>query len=562
MNPETGWDPSEIRARFDCEKMRTWISVRTGGILEVYEDESYSEDEPYSQPAGDQKDSNHNSTFKSWYKNYSGWRVRFIHRTALTFVSETSTGKGLLSASRRSPAELPRICFECRFVWEVIFDALTVKAENKDYWLVSHCFDDNVRQSPCVMPPQSIGEFERACNGLLAKGYLLLNEFYLTLQPRLPNTRLTFPSSDGRTIDYCCLYCIRGLWEHVQHGLAERCNDVDHLSILLACTIAGVGFLDRGGTALFIRLIKLGADPCRQITFDNGESLWLLPLIAERITNQTPTDICQAILPFDLSYPLKNLPPISSCNEIWWARAPERRYFWGDYRTSNMKGLFESQDTNVCVLDPGSSRAYVCCDVDYYRELRLFAVGSEESCKILESVVKDLPSYRSRWYIGHVVIDIALPDLATCSGGMRPLNSLFDAMVYMGKSEDSIRKWAADEERRLRQSRVDQTTIDAWKSWFFGSDIDMQPDEDSETGEVQSRSLWAVSDTPQSLQPSEHHSSNIDLLYAPDHGTAVSEQEAPTTRSEDVMDGINQYRSSKRRVSTSSEDCASKKTKS
>ncbi|KAK5100886.1 hypothetical protein LTR70_001077 [Exophiala xenobiotica] len=135
-------------------------------------------------------------------------------------------------------------------------------------------------------------------------------------------------------------------------------------------------------------------------------------------------------------------------------------------------------------------------------------------------------------------------------------------MVCMGKSEDSIHQWAAVEERRLRQTRVDETTIDAWKSWFFGSDIDMQQDEDSGTDEVQSLSLMAVSDTPQSLQPSEHHSSNIDPVYAPDHGAAVSEQEAPTTRVEDVMDGINQYRSSKRRVSTSSEDCASKKTKS
>jgi len=37
MDPATLSDAAEIRAKFDFEKIRTWISARTGGLLEVHE---------------------------------------------------------------------------------------------------------------------------------------------------------------------------------------------------------------------------------------------------------------------------------------------------------------------------------------------------------------------------------------------------------------------------------------------------------------------------------------------------------------------------------------------
>ncbi|KAK5100885.1 hypothetical protein LTR70_001078 [Exophiala xenobiotica] len=393
MNPETGWDPSELRAKFDCEKIRTWISVRTGGLLEVCGKESYS------QPAGDQNDSNHGSTFKSWYKNYSGWRVRFIHRTARTFVSETSTGKNLLSASRRSSAELVRVCFECCFIVDEIFSALAGDSGNRERRfdaLVRSCFDDTVRQSLCVMPPQSIEGYERAYNGLLAKGYLLLNDFPLPERLDLQHRRQSLPTFDGRTIDFCRLYCEYGLWEYVQHDLASRCNHADYLSILLACTAVGLHFCSQdvprreAGAALFVRLIEIGADPRRQVTFYNGESTWVLPIIARCISMWSPVDMIRAILRCDLSYPMENLPLISVCNDMWWSRGRELRCLWGDYRISNMKGLIESQDPEMRhSLDLGSSRVYVCCEVDIDNELSLFAVSFERSRKLLNFRMAD-----------------------------------------------------------------------------------------------------------------------------------------------------------------------------
>lgn len=142
MDPETGWNPTKIRAKFDCERVRTWITVRTGGLLEVHD--------LYLQPADDQCNSNSGSNFASWHDKYSGWRVDFIHRTARTFVSETSTGKDLLSASARSQAELARVCFECRFIWGDIFPALAGTHGNRYiYALVEECLDDTMQRCLC-----------------------------------------------------------------------------------------------------------------------------------------------------------------------------------------------------------------------------------------------------------------------------------------------------------------------------------------------------------------------------------------------------------------------------
>lgn len=569
MDPDTGWDAVEIHAKFDFERIRTWISARTGGLLEVYE-------VPTAQveSVDDQHDSNPRDEFASWYDKYIDCDVGFIHRTARTFVSETITGKSLLLPSTISPAELVRVCFESRFIAWVIFGALKgwrYRGWDKNmYSLLLSCLDEGERRYPCMMPPQSVKVSECACDGLLAKGYLLLNEF---LTPASSPSYFFFnswPSSDGSTIDYCSLYCRAGLWEHMQQGLERRRNDVDYLSILLVYTVEGMwqgrDVLCRdAGAAPFLRLIELGAHPCRQITFYTGESICLLPFIAKPVSDLVARrypigTITHVMLRFDLSNTLGNLPLITSCNDYWLRYSPDQcLYFWGDLKFSIAREYFEGANAGRSGLRLCGGGVYICCEGGGDTAPRLFAISSEDPCRILDH--PDIRNSLSFDDTGDVFL--RLPPNSAYSGNVRPLRSLREALRYMGKSEESIHRFATAEETRLRQRGVGESTIGEWKSWFFGSDTNAQQDneietdvqvtwrtnehghcrrcsigEDSEADVTDTRSLGAVSDISQSLQSSEHHSLDTDPAPTADHDTATSEQGPPLMRCGHPMDDV------------------------
>jgi len=543
-----------------------------------------------------QHDSNPSDEFASWYGKYWAWGVGFIHRTARTFVSETITGKGLLLASTISPAELVRVCFESRFIERVIFSALTgyryCGRYDDVHSLLLACVDEWEHRYPCVMPPQSVKVFERACDGFLAKGYLLLNEFLPPTSSPSDFLCNYWPSSDGSTIDYCSLYCRAGLWEHMQQGPERRRNDVDHLSILLFYTVEGMNqgkdeLCTDAGAALFLRLIELGADPCRQITFYTGESVCLLPFIAhaacDLIGIHYPIDvIVQAMLRFDLSNTSGNLLLIRSCNDHWWGHLSRRYlYFLGDLKFSIAREYFEDANAGWSGLRLCGGRVYICCELGGKAATRLFAISSEESCKILGH-----PNIRNGLLFDYGEVLLSLPPNSAYSGNVRPLRSLREALRYMGKSEESINRFATAEETLFRQVGMGEGVIGEWKSWFLGSDTIAQQDneietdvqvtwrtdqygvarrcsvgEDSEADGMDTRSHGAASDISQSLKLSEQHSLDADPASTTDHGTAASEQEAWTTTVERATDGVDSYQSSKRRVSTSSEDLTTKRTK-
>jgi len=70
MSPEMFEDPTEICAKYDYERFRTWIIIRTGGLLEVIEpDTELREDGPNGT----------SSTPASWFGKCSEWHVDFIH---------------------------------------------------------------------------------------------------------------------------------------------------------------------------------------------------------------------------------------------------------------------------------------------------------------------------------------------------------------------------------------------------------------------------------------------------------------------------------------------------
>ena len=135
--------------------------------------------------------------------------------------------------------------------------------------------------------------------------------------------RTTLPSSEGSTIDFVRLYCTYGLWKHMQLDLhlAGRRDDIDYLSILLAHTAHGIGYWpayapqQEAGTAFFVRLIELGADPCRRIVSDDGQTIYVLPRIVRCLYFNPLAGILQALRQFDLSNVGANMPQFGTCNK-------------------------------------------------------------------------------------------------------------------------------------------------------------------------------------------------------------------------------------------------------
>ncbi|KEF58603.1 uncharacterized protein A1O9_06529 [Exophiala aquamarina CBS 119918] len=166
---------------------------------------------------------------------------------------------------------------------------------------------DTLLMSPgcdCVLDPEI---FQRVCNGLLKRGRLTVETFWMPGMGSRDLNRQSFPSSEGGVIDFFRLYCMLGSWEEAERILdaVDRRNDpstIDNLSTLLVFVAYGIRYPvgtrneSKKGVEIFLRLLDNGADPNRMIVNTDREEIWLFPYIASSLGHCAPRSLINAII--------------------------------------------------------------------------------------------------------------------------------------------------------------------------------------------------------------------------------------------------------------------------
>ena len=144
------WSKIDIRTALNHENVMVWISVKSGGLLEVSKQSSFHRFVPYKQPeTGEQALLAHTDSL----------RINLIYRTARTFLVDTSKGLDLLSACLYTADDINKVFFDSYLVTNCIIPGLVWK--DVDIRLLSE-----FRAYP---PSQALGDkMEKVLNELIA----------------------------------------------------------------------------------------------------------------------------------------------------------------------------------------------------------------------------------------------------------------------------------------------------------------------------------------------------------------------------------------------------------
>lgn len=119
-----GWETAHHR--LDCNRLVRAINARTGGLLEIETFTEMFHDYPDPERAARTRD----PTLTKILNRYKHSRVRFIHRTARSYVLETTSGQELLASSHKSISEIEGVMYEARLVSDLILQCLESIAPN------------------------------------------------------------------------------------------------------------------------------------------------------------------------------------------------------------------------------------------------------------------------------------------------------------------------------------------------------------------------------------------------------------------------------------------------
>lgn len=470
LDPETGWDMTTVGTDFDCEQTITWINVRTAGLLEVrrFRSSLRERTESFERVFFDGSQC---LPLTRFLDEYAQCFVDFIHRTARTYLLDTVSGREVLSACTKTDDELDHLHTETLLVLLGVLESL-------EGLIAGQAQLGHLPATPFCNCVPDFAAFERVCNGLLKRAHLATEALWTPGMGSMSWFRCPFPSSKDGELDFCQLYCMCGRWDEVKRRLEaldrhDGPTATDRLSLLLVFVAYSL-FHDsypmlrkdlesrvEKGVEFLRWLMDKGADPNHMIVTPNDEEIWLYPYFSLWLHAWDQQKLVDVVQESDFSCTPKYVPTMSTCSEIFWCSGkPRDVYIWG----------------NICppkIVDSSQSRVYVLCNTSVEGAVPiLYPVSYSDSQEII--------SRDERVGAGIAYISVRIGIMAVHPGTGyteciqnvqsrgETFSSLSEAFQFMGKTPESIKKWAVSEEAKLRRRREKEDKISLWKKWVFG----------------------------------------------------------------------------------------------
>ncbi|KAK5955689.1 hypothetical protein OHC33_003330 [Knufia fluminis] len=493
LDQDTWWDMKTVQKDLDCRRVMECISPRTAGLLEVPRHRPLICDDP---PAYDPR----YEPLTEFLREYQLYTVRFIHRTARTYILETARGNNLLTSCSEDADDLARILFESKLAYSGVLCNLIFFYVDPD--MMRRCCVSSYDGRDCL-PAGWTEDFERVFNGFLKMGRCSLDQFWIPGADA--RECLAVLSIDNQTIDFCRFYAAHGIWQAAQAKLDQFLGDqlsIDDLPMLLVYAARGTLYMpaENGFSKLFRGLLNKGADPNRVLTTDRGEKIWLAPYIASYITSDTSKEVLASLLTTDPCPGLEGLPAMSSCSRCFWVFNPVSdsiiTQLWGS-GVAGTHNLVRSQwhaNRTPLKVSALTRRIYVIAGEACRQPNEspvLYPVTAEDSETLSTLIEEDVfEFYASKQPVSPRIYAIMVGILA-CSHETEnafkftvpyideiqrrttPFSSFLEALTFTGKSHDTILKWAAAEETILRRHKREED-VQRWKTWVFGKNTSQQ----------------------------------------------------------------------------------------
>jgi len=495
------WDGKITETELDCASAITWLNVRTGGLLEVYPD--------YPAPLGPGYE--HSSALVRCLASYISHEPRFIHRTARDYVLQTAEGRELLAARPISEDQLAQICFECRLISEGVLPAI------QGLTIDPYRFMDSVlgclECQESAQWPSRTQVIQRLCDVLLHRERIQTLDAWIPLSRPWHRDWEFFPSSKYALVDLCQLYLCFGRTELVKRHLCRYgCwGDHDYLSLLLMSLPMGLpsllpDILDLLDFMDF--LVQQGADLNCMILNANQEAICPLVFIIGDLCGRdvikgfdvSSNALLQRLLTLSANFDAVCAPLCSSCYGIYRYDKLEVE-LWGNYCVSDMLKL-----SGIAGFGDPASASSSCVRVIAFSHgneelgwsaplLRgISTASSEKLLSTMRDMCKDVG--RPKWkiddpgvirlvgpYACHPplqfkevpmfqhpsALDRLILDITSQS---QRLNCFAEALRYMGKTDETIRRWAAHQE--TENSGKSEAERQRWREWVFGPQAGIQ----------------------------------------------------------------------------------------
>lgn len=456
LNLDDLW--SQTGTNIDLATMSKCVSIRSGGLLEVRDDSHWR---PHWRNMLPPTVSRLPCLSKRLH-TYGKKSVQFIHRTAKDYILETVEGKELCSACVRADDDIHRACFESRLVTRLTLPALT------GTFVTGGMVIDALQGGLDGPQHMLIGELDNLCEHLYECGYIILDASWDKGQAR------GFPSSSAFLLDTCRLLAYAELYDHVLAKLkaSTEARNSTYLVKLRSSLIHNhdgdvaarhqIGSRRDRGRAELVDYLKQHLATSDD-TFVNPFGEQMPPfIIGCKNTDYTTISTDEQ---GECSNNLTNLLPTCSRCSLNWAEGPNHYLIWHSMSATLDADRYLAKANQVYIVAENSE------EPDQWQTRVLCAVLPEDSSILLDQGTPHIPwSYKltQGFFVRYVFDDV--PDIIReIRDRSRRLDSLVEAFRYMGKTEDTIRKWYAHE-KFLHQFDESQEDWEGWDEWVWGSE--------------------------------------------------------------------------------------------
>ncbi|KAK5083096.1 hypothetical protein LTR05_006978 [Lithohypha guttulata] len=430
--------------------MSSRVSIRSGGLLEVTDDAHFTIAVPPTVsrlPCLSQR-----------LNTYHKKSVQFIHRTAKDYILETVEGKELCFACVRTDDDIHRAVIESRLVTHLIFPALMGA-------FVTAGMAISVLWGRLNGPRHIlIEELENLCEHLYECGYIILDATWNSYFAR------GFPSSSAFLLDTCHLLVYAKLYDLALAKLkaSTETRNSTYLVKLRSLldhrqfdefTYEGQCVRGRAELVDYLNQYLSTSDD----TFINpfGEQMLPFRIKPKNFDYTTVSTDEQG----ECSNNLTNLlPTCSRCSQCPVNLLPKAHLWYS---------ISATLDANRYLAK--ARQAYIIADNSeesgQRRTTVLYAMPPEDSSILLDQCASLICNSLERSDgFGVVCFSDDVPDIIReIRDRSRRLDSLVEAFRYMGKTEDTIRKWYAHE-KFLRQFDEYPEDWEGWDEWVWGSE--------------------------------------------------------------------------------------------
>lgn len=484
-----GWE--RLHFELDCDRMARAVSARTAGLLEVSR---------YTAKLCWRAARTRCAVLTDTFNNYGESSVKFIHRTARTYVLETTAGNRILAASTRSLDDIKRICFETWLVSSIVLGSLESAApvglpHLESGWLgCEHCNESRSETSLLGMK-DVIAKLEQKS--------LLWTMPCRSSRWKPEQDYVPFPKLNEHTISFDLLFASLGIWKFAKSELNTSVPDPSHMLHLFWSVVEGLR-QDMTYRDFCVDFSKRGLQFCDEI-------LDHFPSPNSELANADGERV-PAFYPIMLQYrEMLAIPkrermvrgPIQSIDlwvkqisaETWTRRCNPTmaqccQQFFGCrwYGTMSILGAFSfvdmapllqfttgEEDADLRTPKPDKVDA-ACILWNWPRHAwkpRMYKTSRSEGIAMLQDLVRynrKTPNCVARCDIGIIQVEDQLPNWVKLAPPQRTeLNSLVEVFRVLGKSTEAIDRFAAAEDDRIRIA-YGGVIYRRWRSWMYGVD--------------------------------------------------------------------------------------------